>query len=95
MGNDDPDIHEGKPAADAYLVTMKRFPSPPKSPRNVLVFEDSPNGVRSAVAAGTHVVMIHNNPLFLPPEEVLSRIDKVINSFEQFHPEDFGLVPYV
>lgn len=94
VANDDPDIHEGKPAPDAFLVTMKRFPLPPKSPQNVLVFEDSPNGVRAAVAAGMHVVMLCDSRFFAPPEEVSENIDKVVNSFEEFHPEDFGLPSY-
>uniref|UniRef100_A0AC35FUR3 Uncharacterized protein n=1 Tax=Panagrolaimus sp. PS1159 TaxID=55785 RepID=A0AC35FUR3_9BILA len=42
------EVKAGKPAPDAYLVTMKRFPTPPKMAANVLVFEDSINGVRNA-----------------------------------------------
>ncbi|MCP9258092.1 hypothetical protein DINM_002615 [Dirofilaria immitis] len=37
----DPEIEEGKPSAEAYLVTMQRFRNPPVSPSNVLVFEDA------------------------------------------------------
>lgn len=54
----DPEVKHGKPAPDPYLVTMKRFMETPKNPKNVLVFEDSINGVYSALAAGCSTIMV-------------------------------------
>lgn len=54
----DPDVKHGKPAPDPYLVTMKRFLEPPQSSKNVLVFEDSINGVYSALAAECTTIMV-------------------------------------
>ncbi|MFH4974173.1 hypothetical protein AB6A40_000882 [Gnathostoma spinigerum] len=90
----DPDVKLGKPAPDGYLVTMKRFPSPPKSPANVLVFEDAPNGVLSAVAAGMKVVMVPDFTYASPPKEVEDKITAVLNSLEEFKPESVGLPAY-
>ncbi|KAI6222480.1 HAD hydrolase, family IA, variant 3 [Aphelenchoides fujianensis] len=49
----DPEVTHGKPSPIPYQVTMRRMEQPPASPAHVLVFEDSLNGARSAVAAGT------------------------------------------
>lgn len=54
----DPEVKKGKPAPDPYLVTLKRFSQPPKSFKNVLIFEDSVNGVYSALAAGCTTIMV-------------------------------------
>ncbi|KAL3117853.1 hypothetical protein niasHT_006285 [Heterodera trifolii] len=48
----DPEVRIGKPNPDAYEVTIGRFAAKPTSPKNVLVFEDSINGVESALGAG-------------------------------------------
>ena len=50
--SDDDGIEKGKPHPDMYLVAAGKFDPPPKSMENVLVFEDAPNGVQSAKAAG-------------------------------------------
>ncbi|KHN88393.1 Pseudouridine-5'-monophosphatase [Toxocara canis] len=93
LTGDDPAVVHGKPAPDGFLVTMSRFEKKPIAASNVLVFEDSPNGVRSAVAAGMHVVMVPDWNYSKPPEEVKDRISAVLNSLEEFKPETMGLPP--
>ncbi|XGW09389.1 hypothetical protein V3C99_011581 [Haemonchus contortus] len=89
---DEPDIKRGKPHPDPYLATMNRFPVKPKDPSNVLVFEDAPNGGRSAKAAGMKCVMV---PSADHREEVLQiGVTKVLNSLTEFRPEEFGLPPF-
>jgi HAD superfamily hydrolase (TIGR01509 family) len=44
------DVQHGKPAPDIYLEAARRLGT---APENCLSLEDSPNGARAAVAAGT------------------------------------------
>jgi len=47
------DVKHMKPAPDVFLETARRMGIDPK---NQLVFEDSPNGVRAAIAAGSRAI---------------------------------------
>ncbi|VDK75560.1 unnamed protein product [Onchocerca ochengi] len=94
LAGDDPEIKRGKPAPDPFLVTMNRFREKPKNAVNVLVFEDSANGVRSAIAAGMQVVMIPDMSYMKLPEEVIDKIGCILKSFEEFKPESMGLPSY-
>ncbi|KAI1733130.1 haloacid dehalogenase-like hydrolase domain-containing protein [Ditylenchus destructor] len=94
LAGSDPEVKNGKPHPDPYLVTLKRFPAPPVSPSNVLVFEDSINGVRSALAAGLNVVMIPQKE-FLPSgwDEIKPtlKVAEILESLEHFDPLKYGL----
>lgn len=57
-------VAQGKPAPDIYLLAAERLAV---DPADCLALEDSPNGVRAALAAGMHVVQIPS----LTPAETL------------------------
>ncbi|KHJ87196.1 hypothetical protein OESDEN_13035 [Oesophagostomum dentatum] len=68
---------------------MKRFSCPPKDPSQVLVIEDSPNGVQAAMAAGMLCVVVPD-PLFRKQCQELNAT-QVLSNLEEFRPEEFGL----
>lgn len=90
-GTTDPEVINGKPAPDIFLVCASRFPDTPDA-SEVLVFEDSPNGVRGAIAAGMQGVLV---PSAKDVDDELRKIATlVLKSLEEFKPEWFGLPPY-
>lgn len=84
------DVVKGKPAPDIFLLAASKFPDQPK-PDQCLAFEDSPNGVRSAMTAGMQCV--HVPELSLPVDQ---RKDAtlVLHCLIDFQPEMFGLPPF-
>ncbi|CAH8581038.1 unnamed protein product [Schistosoma margrebowiei] len=93
---DDPTVKHGKPMPDIFLTTANRFKIPPDSSDNVLVFEDSPNGVEAALSAGMHVVWIpdpREPPGNFPKSTSSTDISRVtrLNCLSDFKPEQFGL----
>lgn len=110
MGSTDPDVKNGKPAPDIFLIAAGRFPDKP-DPANVrdifndksiirhiltyfflqcLVFEDAPNGVRAAKAAGMQVVMVPDHRV---GQEERSEATVALNSLLDVDLEAFGLPP--
>jgi beta-phosphoglucomutase-like phosphatase (HAD superfamily) len=61
------EVPRGKPAPDVYLEAVRRLGP---QPNECAAVEDSANGIRSAEAAGLHVVAIPNHD-FPPPDSVL------------------------
>lgn len=86
-GSTDPEVKEGKPAPDIFLVAAKRFADKP-DPSACLVFEDSPNGVRAAVDAGMQSVMV---PDTIVSNEQRKAATIVLESLEEFNPKLFSL----
>ena len=70
------EVSRGKPAPDVYLEAARRLGQPPEACAAV---EDSANGIRSALAAGLHVVAIPNRD-YPPPASVLAEAQLVIDS---------------
>ena len=82
---DDPELKQGKPAPDIFLLAAKRLGV---EPAKCLVFEDAPSGTEAAIAAGMSVVVVphpemgHN--LFKNPSQI-------IPSLNDFDPQYWGL----
>ena len=68
-------ISRGKPYPDVYLEAQRIAGC---SPEESIAIEDSPNGIKSAKAAGCYTVMIPD--LTEPTEEDLKYCDKVLES---------------
>jgi beta-phosphoglucomutase-like phosphatase (HAD superfamily) len=72
---------------------------PPADPSNVLVFEDSINGVLSGLAAGCQVVWVPQKEFMTPgweknAENFRQHSDlfaETLDSLENFRPEKYGL----
>ena len=82
------DVQKPKPDPEIYLLAAKRFELPPQE---MLVVEDSPNGVRAAVAAGINVIAfatpftvkgLHESNV-LDHERILHEPDKLLDMARQ------------
>ncbi len=78
------EVKNGKPAPDVYLFAASRLGL---DPRECLALEDSPNGVRSASAAGCATVMVPDldepseeiKPLLFAVAKNLSEVIKIVH----------------
>jgi HAD superfamily hydrolase (TIGR01509 family) len=77
------EVAGGKPAPDVYLEAARRLGV---EPTRCVAIEDSASGIRSAHAAGMHVVAIPNRA-FPPAADVLALADVVLDSIEALGPE--------
>jgi HAD superfamily hydrolase (TIGR01509 family) len=77
------EVERGKPAPDVYLEAARRLGVDPA--RGVAI-EDSASGIRSAHAAGLHVVAIPNRA-FPPPADVLTLASVVLESIKELDPD--------
>lgn len=77
------EVAAGKPAPDGYLEACRTLAV---APGDAVAVEDSTNGIRSALAAGMHVVA--RRVRFHPPAaDLLARCDAVIDELDELTPE--------
>ena len=89
---DDAELRAGKPAPDIFLLAHSRLEQqeggPSNTPATALVFEDAPNGVAAAKAAGMLCCMVPDARL----DPALTReADLVLKSLEDFDPPHWGI----
>jgi pseudouridine-5'-monophosphatase len=88
VAGDDPEIRNGKPAPDIFLVAASRLGI---DPEHALVFEDAPSGLQAGVDAGMQVVAIPDPHM---DQSRYQQATQVLTTLEQFNPADFGLPAY-
>ncbi|KAJ3156106.1 Pseudouridine-5'-phosphatase [Geranomyces michiganensis] len=86
---DDPEVKNGKPAPDIFLVAKKRIGDPHAS--KCLVFEDAVNGIQAAKAAGMHCVWIPDANMLKLHEGTDHGANEVIISMAEFDPAKYGM----
>ena len=89
------DVEQPKPDPEIYLLAARRFELPPEE---LLVVEDSANGVRAAVAAGTNVIafatpftaeslheakVVEHDRILHESDELLDMVRRVIEEHER------------
>ena len=82
---DDPELKEGKPAPDIFLLAANRVGV---DPAECLVFEDAPTGTEAALAAGMSVVVVPDPNM---DHCRYKNASQIISSLKNFDPEYWGL----
>ncbi|MEC4806276.1 MAG: HAD-IA family hydrolase [Jaaginema sp. PMC 1079.18] len=78
---DDPELQQGKPAPDIFLIAAKRLGA---KPEQCLVFEDAIAGMEAAIAAGMSVVVVPNPEI---PRHLYHSAHQLIDSLTDFEPQ--------
>jgi len=86
-GSSDPEVKAGKPAPDIFQVCASRFDPPLPHPASCLVLEDSPAGVRAALAADMRCLMVPDLRMFDTPEHIPAGVTLVIRSLDELTPD--------
>ena len=82
---DHPNVQNGKPAPDIFLVAARKLGV---APNECLVFEDAPAGVEAARAAGMRVVVVPDPQM---DQKLVKDADLKLNSLQEFEPSDWSL----
>jgi beta-phosphoglucomutase-like phosphatase (HAD superfamily) len=82
---DDPDVKQGKPSSDIFLVTAQRLGA---RPEQCLVFEDSLAGVIAAKQAAMTVVAV---PDPIMDKSLFQEADETLNSLDEFDTQKWNL----
>lgn len=72
------EVEKGKPAPDIYLKVAKDLGVDPK---NCLVFEDIPNGMKAGKAAGMTVIAVKDNGSLKDLDEIMQICDYYIEDY--------------
>ena len=81
---DDPEVRQGKPAPDIFLLAARRMNA---EPEHCLVFEDSPTGIAAARAAGMYAVAVPDPHM---DHVVYREAHEILRSLEEFDPSRWG-----
>jgi pseudouridine-5'-monophosphatase len=81
---DDPEVGQGKPAPDIFLLAAHRMQA---EPEHCLVFEDSPAGIAAARAAGMYAVAVPDPHM---DHGVYRDAHEILRSLEEFDPSRWG-----
>jgi HAD superfamily hydrolase (TIGR01509 family) len=77
------DVAQGKPAPDVYLTVATRLWV---APDRAAAVEDSSNGLRSAAAAGLHVIAVPR-PEYPPAPDALAHAQAVLKDLDELTPD--------
>ena len=87
-GSSDPEVKRGKPAPDIFEVCARRFSDPPAHPAACLVLEDSPAGVKAALAANMRCLMVPDIRMFDTPDHIPQGVTLVMRSLDELPPAE-------